>query len=148
MTKAAKTLELKFERTIPAPPGEVYAAWLNPKKPGNPWNIADKLLFNPKVDGFFYWLIHGTPHYGRFTKIERPRHIQHTWMSPYTSGEESTVTVTFKKKGKGTLMTLVHSGLPDNERGLMHKEGWSEFLDGFPKQFTDAPRKKKRPLSR
>ena len=77
MKKSPKTLELKFERTIPAPPSEVYDAWLNPKIKGNPWNMADKLLFNPKVDGFFYWLVHGTPHYGRFTKIERPRRIQH-----------------------------------------------------------------------
>ena len=62
----------KFERTIPAPPGEVFDAWLNPKIPGNPWNAADKLIFNPKVDGFFYWTIRGTPHCARFTEVERP----------------------------------------------------------------------------
>jgi len=53
MTKSTKTIEFKFERTIPAPPGEVFDAWLNPKIPGNPWNAADKLLLNSKVDGFF-----------------------------------------------------------------------------------------------
>jgi hypothetical protein len=55
MKKSTKTIELKFERTIPASPSEVYHAWLNPKIPGNPWNIADKLTLNPKVDGFFYF---------------------------------------------------------------------------------------------
>jgi len=49
MKKSTKTIELKFERTIPASPSEVYDAWLNPKIPGNPWNIADKLTLNPKV---------------------------------------------------------------------------------------------------
>jgi hypothetical protein len=54
----AKTIEVTIERTIPAPPSEVFDAWLNPKIPGNPWNMAENLLFNPKVDGFFYWAVH------------------------------------------------------------------------------------------
>lgn len=134
----AKTIELKFERTIPAPPGEVFDAWLNPKIPGNPWNVADKLLLDPKVDGFFYWTFKGTAHYGRFTELARPARMQHTWVSPNTSGEESTVTVTFEKRAKGTLMTLVHSGLPDNELGRSHQAGWNYFLDIFPTQLGQA----------
>src|SRR5438477_9078672 len=59
---------------------------------------GDKLLLNPKVDGFFYWFISGTPHYGRFTKMNRPGRIQHTWMSPYTLGQESMVTLTFRSE--------------------------------------------------
>src|SRR5208337_3325848 len=123
------TLEFKFERTIPATPQEVYDAWLDPKTPGTPWNMADKLLLNPTVDGFFYWAIKGTPHYGRFLAVERSARIQHTWMSPNTSGLESTVNVTFKAKGKHTLMTLVHSGLPDTDGGRSHEKGWNYFLD-------------------
>ena len=102
MKKFTKTLEFKFERTIPAPLDEVYDAWLNPKIPGTPWHEADKLILNPKVDGFFYWLSRGTPHYGRFTEIERPSRIQHTWVSPNTLGEESMVMVTFTKQGEDT----------------------------------------------
>src|ERR1700733_11003715 len=131
----AKTIEFRFERTIPASPGEVFDAWLNPKIPGNPWHEADKLLLNPEVDGFFYWLIRGTPHYGRFTEIERPHRIQHTWMSPNTLGVESTVTVAFKKKGEDTLMTLVHSGLPDDDVAKSHENGWNYFLGRFLDQF-------------
>jgi uncharacterized protein YndB with AHSA1/START domain len=140
MNESKKTIEVKVERTIPAPLVEVFDAWLNPKVPGNPWNAADKLLLNPEVDGFFYWSIRGTPHYGRFTAMERPGRIQHTWVSPNTLGEESTVTVTFKKQGEGTLMTLVHSNLPDTDRGRSHDKGWNYFLDIFPHQFTDALR--------
>lgn len=143
MKRVAKTLELKFERTIPAPAEEVYDAWLDPKIPGTPWSEADKLLLTPEVDGFFYWLVRGTPHYGRFTEIKRASRIQHTWMSPYTLGEESTVTLTFKKKGEDTLMTLVHSDLPDTEEGRAHKEGWTHFLDIFPEQFAMAARKRR-----
>ena len=141
MNESKKTIEVKVERTIPAPLVEVFDAWLNPKVPGNPWNAADKLMLNPEVDGFFYWSVRGTPHYGRFTDMERPGRIQHTWMSPNTLGEESTVTVTFKKQGEGTLMTLVHSNLPDTDRGRSHDKGWNYFLDIFPQQFTDGSRR-------
>jgi len=143
MNKSKKTIEVKVERTIPAPLVEVFDAWLNPKIPGNPWNAADKLILDPQVDGFFYWNIQGTPHYGRFTEIKRPARIQHTWMSPNTLGLESTVTVTFEKKGKDTLMRLVHSGLPDTSGGRSHDKGWNYFLDIFPGQFTNASGKKK-----
>jgi uncharacterized protein YndB with AHSA1/START domain len=143
MTKSTKTIELKFERTIPAPPGEVFDAWLNPKIPGNPWNAADKLMFNPIADGFFYWTFKGTPHYGRFTEVERPGQVQHTWMSPHTQGEESKVTVTFKKQGEKTLMTLVHSDLPNTDGGRAHEKGWNYFLNVFPKQFEKGSQRKK-----
>jgi uncharacterized protein YndB with AHSA1/START domain len=142
MENAKKTLEFKFARTIPAPPSEVFDGWLNPKIPGNPWNMADKLLLNPKVDGFFYLKVK-TPHYGRFTEVERPDRIQHTWVSPNTLGEESIVTLTFKTQGKDTLMTLVHSGIPDTEAGKGHQKGWNHFLDIFPEQFGNGSHKEK-----
>ena len=138
MKDYTNTLELKFERTIPAPPAEVFAGWLDPKTPGNPWNMADKLLLNPEVDGFFYWAFKGTPHYGRFTEVEPSARIRHTWVSPNTLGEESTVTVTFQHQGDGTLMTLVHSGLPDTKEGRSHEQGWNYFLGMFPGQFGGA----------
>jgi uncharacterized protein YndB with AHSA1/START domain len=104
MNEAPKTIEFRFERTIPAPAGEVFDAWLNPKVPGTTWHEADKLLLNPQVDGFFYWLIRGNAHYGRFTEVQRPARLQYTWMSRSTLGEESTVTVTFSQRGEATLM--------------------------------------------
>ena len=143
MNEAPKTIEFRFERTIPAPAGEVFDAWLNPKVPGTTWHEADKLLLNPTVDGFFYWLIRGNSHYGRFTEMDRPNRIEHTWMSRSTVGEETTVTLTFKKQGGDTIMTLVHTGNPDTEAGRGHEKGWNYFLDLFPGQFADAARKGK-----
>jgi len=141
--KKNKTIDLKFERMLATTPSKAYSAWMNPKIKGTTWNMGEKLILNPKVNGFFYWLVHGTPHYGRFTKMERGSRVQYTWMSPYTQGTETTVTVTFQKKGPETLMTLIHSDLPNNKYGKAHNEGWNDFLTVFPKNFKATARKKK-----
>ena len=41
--KKIRTFELTLTRTIPAAPGEVYDAWLDPKLPVNPWHGSKKL---------------------------------------------------------------------------------------------------------
>ncbi len=129
MANPTKTLEFKFERTIPAAPEEVFDAWLDPQTPGTPWHENEKLILNPKLDGLWYWLVRGKPHYGRFTEVQRPARIRLTWMSRHTLGEESIVTLTFKQQGDETLMTLVHSGLPDDDLGRGHEAGWNYFMD-------------------
>jgi uncharacterized protein YndB with AHSA1/START domain len=143
MENSNRTLEFRFERTIQAPLTEVFDGWLDPKIPGNPWNAAEKFLLTAKVDGLFFWTLKGTSHYGRFTVFERPARIQHTWVSPKTLGKESTVTVTFTRKGEDTLMTLVHSDLPDHELARGHEQGWNYFLDIFPGQCGNNARKEK-----
>ena len=141
MSNPPQTLEFKFERSIPAPPGEVFDAWLDPKVPGNPWNAADKFVLDAKVDGLFFWNLKGTSHYGRFTEFQRPGRMQHTWMSPNTLGQESLVTLTFERQAEGTLMTLVHAGLPEHERARGHEKGWNYFLGIFHEQFGAGSRK-------
>jgi uncharacterized protein YndB with AHSA1/START domain len=129
---STKTVEVRVERTISASPDEVFAAWLDSKVPGTLWHEHDKLIVDPKVDGLWYWLsLGGTPHYGRFTEIDRPGRIQHSWMSRNTLGEETMVTVTFERKGENTLLTLVHSGLPEGEMARGHEKGWNSILDKF-----------------
>ena len=135
------TLELKLTRTIPATPAEVFGAWLDPKHPGNPWTGAKKVILDARVDGLFFFATAkdpSWPHYGRFLEVERNRRLQYTWMSPFTRGLESTVTVTFDKQGDDTLLTLRHTGLPDDEHGRVHEGGWNGCLGLFVEQF--APR--------
>jgi len=139
-----KTLEFKIERTIPASPEELFDGWLNAKIPGTTWNAAEKFILDPKVDGLFFWHLNGISHYGRFTEFERPGRIRHTWMSPKTLGVESTVTITFVKQGENTLMTLVHSDLPDCEPAKGHEKGWNYFLGIYREQFGDGSRKQYR----
>ena len=141
MTPKIKTMDITLKRTIAASPAEVFDAWLDRKNPGTPWNVADKLVLNPKVDALFYFHVtmsdrKGVAHYGQFKVLDRPARIQYTWMSPFTQGLESVVTVTFKKKGEDTLLTLKHANLPDNEGGRAHDEGWKHFLGIFEERYA------------
>jgi len=144
MPNPSKMIEIKVERKIPAPAAEVFDAWLDPRVPGTTWHTAEKFLLDAKVDGLFYWTLKGTSHYGRFTELQRPGRLQHTWVSPSTSGLESKVTVTFQERGKETLMTLVHSDLPDTDQALGHERGWNYFLGIFLEQFGNGSRKEYR----
>ena len=141
MSTPSKTIEIKVERVIPAPLHEVFDAWLDPKVPGTTWNAAEKFILDPKVDGLFYWHLKGTSHYGRFNEINRPHRIQHTWVSPSTLGQDSKVTISFETQGENTLMTLVHSDLPDCEPAKGHEKGWNYFLGVFLEQFGAGSRK-------
>ena len=141
--KSVETIEITCERTIPASPDEVFDAWLDPKIPGTPFHEHEKLIVNPMVDGLWYWLVHGEPHYGRFTEFRRPGRIRHTWMSRNTLGEETMVTVTFLKKGEGTLMTLVHSGFPNNAKARAHQGAWNFILGNFAEVFGSGVHRRK-----
>jgi uncharacterized protein YndB with AHSA1/START domain len=138
MNATAKTVEFTIQRTIPAPPQEVYDAWLDSTVPGTPWNLAEKFMLDPRVDGLFYWHHKTNAHYGRFLDVVPGKRLHHTWVSRHTLGLETLVTVTFEKSGTGTKMTLVHSELPDTDAGRGHEQGWNYFLDLFPQRFGAA----------
>jgi len=127
--------DITVNRTIPAPADKIYDVWIDPKSPGGPWHGAERVIFNPVVDGLYYLAIKHEgrvwPHYGRFTKMERPSVVEFTWMSEGTKGAESVVTVTLQQRGDQTYVTLRHAGVPDDELGHQHKEGWTWILNAL-----------------
>jgi len=158
MTTTMKTTELTLTRLIPATPAEVFGAWMDPRHPGNPWTGAKKLILDGRV-------VSGAPpireveeveqpvdaplalvaaepwaHYGRFIAIEPNQRIQYAWMSPFTRGLESVVTVAFEKKGEDTLVMLNHANLPE-EMGSLHERGWNYCFNQFSEKFTAGRRR-------
>jgi uncharacterized protein YndB with AHSA1/START domain len=127
-----KLTELTVARTIPAPAEKIFDVWMDPDSPGGPWFGAERAILKPVVDGLFYLAVKHAgrtwPHYGRFLQIDRPSRIEYTWMSEGTKGAESIVTVTMEARGDGTEVTLRHAGVPDDEMGRQHKEGWTWIL--------------------
>ena len=67
-------------------------------------------------------------HYGRFTRLEPAKTIQHTWVSEATQGLESVVTLTFEAKGDRTLVRVKHTNVPDDEGGRRHLHAWTYVL--------------------
>jgi uncharacterized protein YndB with AHSA1/START domain len=130
-----KTTNLTVSRTIPAAPERVYDVWLDAGSPGGPWFGSKKVILDAKVDGLFYhameWEGTAWPHYGRFITLERGKKIEHTWMSPATKGLESVVSITLEARGGETLLSLRHSGVPDDELGRQHEQGWKWITDAL-----------------
>ncbi|HUI73223.1 MAG TPA: metalloregulator ArsR/SmtB family transcription factor [Spirochaetia bacterium] len=102
---------------IPAPPDEVFDAWLNPKIPGNPWNAAEKFVMDPKIDGLLYWTLKGTSHYGRFTEVERGAADPMPWSpAPESSWTEAALPLSkFRPPSPGKM------GLRSSRRHLVHR---------------------------
>ena len=106
---------------------------------------------NLAVDGMFYFGIDRalarskTPeiaafdgflgHFGRFTAIDRPRAVEHTWMSEFTHGIETTVSVSFEPRKGGTHMAIVHRNVPDDDMGRTHERGWTYLLSRLGQHF-------------
>jgi uncharacterized protein YndB with AHSA1/START domain len=135
-----KLTEITVSRTIPAPAEKVYDVWIDPKSPGGPWFGAERVILNAVVDGLFYLAVKHEgriwPHYGRFTQMNRPRLIEHTWMSEATKGADSVVTITLEPRGEQTEVTLRHTGVPDDEMGRQHQEGWTWILSTLAEGFA------------
>ena len=135
-----KLTDITVSRRIPAPVEKVFDVWMDPKSPGGPWFGAERVIFDGTVDGLFYLALKHEgriwPHYGRFVRIERPRVVEYTWMSEATKGAESVVTVTMEARGEDTEVTLRHSGVPDDEMGLKHKDGWAWVLSALAEVFA------------
>jgi uncharacterized protein YndB with AHSA1/START domain len=128
--------DVTVSSTIAAPAGRVFHVWMDPKSPGGPWfGGGERVILNAIVDGLFYLAVKHEgrtwPHYGRFLQIERPRLVEYTWMSEATKGVESVVTVTMGARGDETEVTLHHSGVPDDEMGRQHKDGWTWVLSAL-----------------
>lgn len=131
--------EVTVSRTIPARAEDVYDAWLDPKTPGGLWHDCEHVILQPVVDGLFYHSVEHQDrywaHYGRFILLERGRKIEHTWMSEATKGLESVVSITLTPVGNDTELLLRHTGLPDDELGRTHENGWNFIVSALAEAF-------------
>jgi uncharacterized protein YndB with AHSA1/START domain len=135
-----KLTDITVSRAIPAAAEQVFDVWMDPKSPGGPWFGGERAIVNPVVDGLFYLAVSHEgrtwPHYGRFVTVDRPRRVEYTWVSEATKGVESIVAVSFEPRGDQTEVTLRHSGVPDDDMGRKHEEGWTWMLSMLAERFA------------
>ena len=142
MNHRIKTTEIHLDRTINASPEAVFDAWLDHTCPGSPWFGVPKAIVNPpKVDSLFYsmYQLEGreVAHYGRFTILEKPHRIQHTWVSEATRGMESIVTLSLEPAEGKTRVHVHHTNVPDDEDGRHHENAWKYVLAKMSSRFRD-----------
>jgi uncharacterized protein YndB with AHSA1/START domain len=135
-----KLTDITVSRTIPASAEDVFDVWIDPNSPGGPWYGAERTILDPSVDGLFYLAVKHEgrtwPHYGRFLQVDRPHRVEYTWVSEGTRGIETVVLVSLQPNGRQTEVTLRHSGVPDDEMGRRHGEGWTWVLSMLAERFT------------
>lgn len=122
---------LLAERTvrIEAAPETVFRFFVEPDKMLMWKGVRAEL--DPRPGGIFR--VEVTPGWlavGEFTEVDPPRVVAFTWGwegGPVAPGA-SLVRVTLEPDGAATILTLVHSGLPDDEMLRAHTDGWEHFL--------------------
>lgn len=66
---------------------------------------------------------------GVYQTIDRPNKLVFTWEWENTEApSKSIVTLTLKRHGDQTELTLVHDGLPTEESAKQHQQGWTGCL--------------------
>lgn len=125
-------ITIRVPRRIDASPDAVFDAWAAPERFAK-WFETKRSIFHPAaVDQLWYWVAEHLgrewPHYCRYTRVERPRLLEFAWVSEATKGHESRVTLEIEAKDGGTQLVLTHSGVPDDEMGRSHEQGWTEIL--------------------
>jgi uncharacterized protein YndB with AHSA1/START domain len=124
-------LRISVPRRIEASPEEVFDAWAEPDL-FERWFEPHRAIFRKAaVDELWYWEADHMgrlwAHYCRYLRVERPRLLEFTWMSEATKGLESRVTIELAPSRGGTELVLTHAGIPDDELGRSHEEGWKHI---------------------
>ncbi len=120
------------ERRIKAHP-DIVCSYFTDRDRWLSWQGVEAEI-DPRPGGLFRMNVRGDGWAaGRFLTVDPPHHIVFTWGwegdgSPVPPGS-STVEVTLEPDGEdGTLLRLVHTGLPLPAIDL-HRDGWHHYLD-------------------
>jgi DNA-3-methyladenine glycosylase I len=93
--------------------------------------MGDYAVLDPVPGGQFTLDINGVPVRGRYLAVDRPHRLLLSWGhagSDRLPPGGSTVEVTFAPDDGGTIVTVVHAGLPAADAD-QHRSGWAHFLD-------------------
>ena len=131
-------LKTTLSKHYDASPEAVFDAWTDPEGLGawfSPMTTASVPVLDLRVGGEYRIDMHGEDidyvHTGRYVEVDRPNRLAFTWISAGTKDKETLVTVEIAADGGGSLLTLTHEKLPDEESRDNHEKGWDAILENW-----------------
>ncbi len=123
--------------TLPVSPDEAFALLTEPERLRR-WQTVSAVV-DLRAGGSYRWTV--TPGHiaaGTFREVEPGRRIVFGWGwdgSPELPSDASTVTVTVEPAAEGSIVTLAHEGLSE-EQAKAHAEGWDHYLERLERAAT------------
>ena len=140
--------DVTVTRTMGAPPAEVYEAWMDPEVVAQ-WFAPGPMTasvpeWDTRAGGRYRVEMHdprGATHVasGTFQDLRPNERVVFTLAWEGQDMAETVVTIELRPAGDaGTLLTLVHSGLPTPQAREMHEHGWTGTVDKLAGRFPAA----------
>ena len=121
--------DIVVQQHIDAPPATVYR-YLTEGEKWTRWQ-GESATIDARVGGIFSIVMaNGMNARGQFTALVPNESVAFTWGwvdRPGIPPGSTLVTIDLKAEGRGTLVVLTHSELPDDEM-TAHREGWERHL--------------------
>ncbi len=145
-TVTAVKPSLTIKRRFNAPPEKVYSAWTVAEKMKG-WMGPGKVFLaqaesDTRVGGRYRIVMHD-PTSGKdfdisgvFREVIPNEKLVYTWHATLTPEDYTLITVTLKRHGTGTLLTLIHEPFPDDAIRDSHNQGWNGAMDKLDKYLT------------
>jgi uncharacterized protein YndB with AHSA1/START domain len=139
-------LTLTVTRLIPAPPAQVYDAWLDPRmlarfmRPAEGVSVPEATA-EARVGGRFRIVMRvgdkDLPHEGTYLELKPHDHIRFTWKSAHSvAGSE--VKLAFTPAEGGTFVMLTHVKFASDDARQNHEAGWGRILAELGAAFSAA----------
>jgi len=115
---------------LEAPPADVFRYLTEPERYVRWQGVKAEL--DPRPGGVFrVWMDADTVARGEFVEVDPPRRVVFTWGwegHDRVPPGSTTVELTLEEDGGATILSLRHSGLPDDASAAIHEEGWGSFM--------------------
>ena len=115
---------------VAAPPEVVFDYFVDDQKIVR-WKAVESTT-DPRPGGLYRLNVTGrVAAAGEFIEVEPPKRLVYTWGwegNTAVPPGSSRVEVTFEPENGGTLVRVVHSGLPDDEQAAQHAVGWEHYF--------------------
>jgi uncharacterized protein YndB with AHSA1/START domain len=130
-------LTLEIDRTLPAAPALVFAAFADPNRLARWWGPAGfstpSLDFDPRAGSSYRIEMQppaGDAFYlaGEFRVVDPPTRLAFTfrWEDPDPDDVETAVDLSFRDLGQSTAVVLTQGPFKTEARRALHRDGWTE----------------------